>query len=64
MSSCDRLLVVGSSLAVFSSYRIVLQAAEMAKQIGIVNIGPTRGDHLANVKIEARAGDALARVDL
>lgn len=49
----DVLLVVGSSLAVFSGYRFVKRAAERAMPVGICNLGPTRGDPLATLKVEA-----------
>jgi NAD-dependent SIR2 family protein deacetylase len=38
------LLVIGSSLTVFSGYRFVYRAAERALPIVIINRGPTRGD--------------------
>jgi NAD+-dependent protein deacetylase sirtuin 4 len=55
----DALLVVGSSLAVFSGYRFVLRAAERHMPIGMINIGETRGADLADVRVEARAGEVL-----
>jgi NAD-dependent protein deacetylase/lipoamidase sirtuin 4 len=54
------LLVVGSSLAVFSGYRFVRRAAERAIPVAIVNRGPTRGDPHAQIRIDARAGETLA----
>ena len=42
-SARELLLVVGSSLAVFSGYRFVRRAAERGVPVAIVN-GPTRGD--------------------
>ncbi|KAJ8916693.1 hypothetical protein NQ315_000338 [Exocentrus adspersus] len=62
VSNSDSLLVLGSSLSVFSGYRIVLQALEEGKRICIVNIGPTRADKLVRKKISARCGDILPRV--
>jgi NAD+-dependent protein deacetylase sirtuin 4 len=53
------LLVVGSSLAVFSGYRFVVRASERSIPIAIINLGPTRGDSLAAAKLDARLGDAL-----
>jgi NAD-dependent deacetylase sirtuin 4 len=53
------LLVVGSSLAVFSGYRFVRRAAECGIPIAIVNRGPTRGDSEASLKVDARAGEFL-----
>lgn len=59
VENCDSLLVLGSSLTVFSSYRIILQAAELRKPIAIVNIGQTRGDKYANIKIDGKCGDII-----
>lgn len=59
---CDGLLVLGTSLTVFSAYRIVLQAAELHKSIAIVNIGETRGDKLALIKINAKCGDVIPQI--
>jgi NAD-dependent SIR2 family protein deacetylase len=55
----EALLVVGSSLAVFSGYRFVVRAAERGVPVAIVNLGPTRGDAVAAVKVEASLGTAL-----
>lgn len=53
------LLVLGSSLTVFSGFRFVRRAAEDGRPIAIVNVGATRGDALAHVKVEARTGELL-----
>jgi NAD-dependent deacetylase sirtuin 4 len=53
------LLVVGSSLAVFSGYRFVLQAAKDDRPVAVLNLGPTRGDERAAVKVEGRVGEVL-----
>lgn len=58
----DALLVLGSSLTVFSSFRIALHAAELKIPIVIVNIGETRADNLVNYKISTRCGDILPLV--
>lgn len=62
VSNSDGLLILGSSLAVFSGYRIVLQAVEEGKKVGIINIGPTRADKMVNFKISSRCGDILPRI--
>lgn len=64
VTNCDSVLVCGSSLTVFSSYRIILQAVEENKNIAIVNIGPTRADNLVQLKISAKCGDILPKVVL
>jgi NAD-dependent deacetylase sirtuin 4 len=55
----ELLLVVGSSLAVFSGYRFVRRAAEHGVPVAILNQGPTRGDPHACLRLDARAGEAL-----
>lgn len=59
VEEAEALLVVGSSLAVYSGFRFVKWAAERRLPIAIVNRGPTRGDELAWVKVEGRAGAVL-----
>jgi len=58
-SEADALLVVGSSLAVYSGYRFVRRAAREAMPVAIINLGPTRGDDLAQVRLEGRLGEVL-----
>ena len=53
------LLVIGSSLTVFSGYRFVLRANERGQDVAVLNLGPTRADADARVKLEARAGEVL-----
>ena len=53
------LLVTGSSLTVFSGYRFVKRAFQDAKPVAIVNVGPTRGDTVATVRVEGRLGKVL-----
>jgi len=56
------LLVIGSSLAVYSGFRFVRRAAERGLPIAVINLGPTRADELAHERIAARAGDVLPRL--
>ncbi len=56
------LLVVGSSLTVYSGFRFVRRAHELEIPIAIVNVGPTRGDALAQVRVSAPAGEVLPRL--
>ena len=48
----DALLVVGSSLMVFSGYRFARRADETGKPIAIVNLGVTRADDIAALKLD------------
>ncbi len=56
------LLVVGSSLTVFSGYRFVRRASERGVPVAIVNLGPTRGDEHAALCVDARLGDLLPQL--
>jgi NAD-dependent SIR2 family protein deacetylase len=58
----DALLVAGSSLTVFSGYRFVRHAAARGIPVAIVNRGPTRGDELATVKVQAGCSELLTLV--
>ena len=60
--AAEVLLVVGSSLAVFSGFRFVRRAQEQGLPIALVNIGPTRADEIAAVKVSAPAGAILPRL--
>lgn len=60
VDEADALLVVGSSLTVWSGFRFAKRAAERRIPIALVNIGPTRADDLATLKIEARCGAVLS----
>ncbi|WP_443655650.1 NAD-dependent protein deacetylase [Enhygromyxa salina] len=62
VEAAELLLVLGSSLAVFSGLRFVRRAAAQAIPIAIVTAGPTRGDTLASVKLEARLGELVPRL--
>jgi NAD-dependent SIR2 family protein deacetylase len=59
VEDADALLVAGSSLTVFSGYRFVRHAAARAIPVAIVNRGPTRGDELATVKVQAGCSELL-----
>lgn len=62
LSAAEVVLVVGSSLTVFSGYRFVKRAWDAKIPIALVNLGESRGDPFATVRVEARAGEVLPRV--
>ena len=62
LEGSDVLLVAGTSMTVNSGYRFAKQASKTQKPIVVVNLGPTRADHLANAKIEANTSLALERL--
>lgn len=59
LDEADALVVLGSSLAVFSGYRFVLRASERGLPVAIVNRGVTRGDPHAALKLDAGVAEAL-----
>ncbi|QHG84099.1 NAD-dependent protein deacetylase [Rhodococcus rhodochrous] len=60
VDSADALLVAGSSLTVQSGLRFVRRAAQRNIPVVVVNRGPTRGDALATLKLEAGTSETLA----
>ncbi|MDQ4628421.1 NAD-dependent protein deacetylase [Janthinobacterium lividum] len=62
MMEAGALLVVGSSVMVYSSFRLCRMAAETGKPVAAINLGKTRADHLLAFKTEAPAQDILPLV--
>ena len=62
LAAVDALLVVGSSLMVYSGFRFVLAARERGLPVAAVNLGATRADELLALKVSAECGEALSRV--
>jgi len=60
IDEADALLVAGTSLAVWSSLRIVRKALERSIDVAIVNDGPTRADDLVPFKLSERVATAMA----
>jgi NAD-dependent SIR2 family protein deacetylase len=59
LKQADAVLVVGSSLMVYSGYRFVQAAASSGKPIVAVNLGSTRADPLLQFKVTQRCSSAL-----
>jgi NAD-dependent SIR2 family protein deacetylase len=60
LERADAMLVVGSSLMVYSGYRFAKAMADAGKPIAAVNLGRTRADDLLALKISAGCAGALA----
>lgn len=60
LDASDAMLVVGSSLMVYSGFRFVQMAAKKGIPIAAVNLGRTRADDLLTLKVEERCEAALA----
>ncbi len=59
VAGASALLVLGSSLTVMSGLRFVRHAAQHQIPVAIINQGPTRGDQLAGLILDAPLGAAL-----
>ena len=59
VAAADALLVVGTSLMVFSAYRLVRAAARRGIPVVAINLGRTRAESLLARKLVARADAAL-----
>jgi NAD-dependent SIR2 family protein deacetylase len=57
--NADAMLVVGSSLMVYSGYRFAREAAAHGKPICAVNLGRTRADDLLSLKVTQSCSEAL-----
>ncbi len=62
MEQSAALLVVGSSLMVYSGFRFAQHAHRLGKPVAAINQGVTRADALLNLKIDADCGEALGLV--
>ncbi|GAA5897723.1 hypothetical protein JCM6882_000077 [Rhodosporidiobolus microsporus] len=64
ISTSSQLLAVGTTLATFSAFRLVRQMKEQGGKVGLLNIGESRGDPLADWRIgwEGGAGDVVPAV--
>ncbi|MBR0869665.1 NAD-dependent protein deacetylase [Bradyrhizobium tropiciagri] len=60
LAQADAMLVVGSSLMVYSGFRFVRMAGERGLPIAAVNLGRTRADELLTLKVEDSCKTALA----
>lgn len=62
VGQAEALLVLGSSLKVYSGYRFVERAYRQDIPVAIVNLGVTRGDPLATLRIDAPLLEVLPKL--
>jgi len=62
LEAADAVLVVGSSLMVYSGYRFMLKAQSKNIPIAAINLGKTRADDLLSLKIERDCGETLSEL--
>jgi NAD-dependent SIR2 family protein deacetylase len=60
LESADAMLIVGSSLMVYSGFRFAQAAARRGIPIAAINLGRTRADELLTLKVEDRCENALS----
>ena len=60
--SCDLLIVIGSTLFVYPAAYMPLYAKQSGAKIVIINLGPTEQDDIADVRIDAPAGETMAKI--
>ncbi|UPG73606.1 NAD-dependent protein deacetylase [Roseomonas gilardii subsp. gilardii] len=60
LERADAVLVVGSSLMVYSGFRFVQAAVKAGKPVAAVNLGRTRADGMLALKVEQGCEEALA----
>lgn len=54
VNSASKLLVIGSSLATYSAWRLAKQSVELGLPLGILNIGGVRGEDAFFARVEER----------
>ncbi|VDM78168.1 unnamed protein product [Strongylus vulgaris] len=62
LEECTGILVLGSSLQVMSGYRYAWYAKLEGKPVYIVNIGPTRADNFADMRISAPVTEVVTKM--
>lgn len=62
VAAAEGVVVAGSSLTVMSGLRFVKKAAKDGKAVIIINRGETRGDELADVKIDAGVSECMSYI--
>jgi NAD-dependent SIR2 family protein deacetylase len=60
LEQADAVLIVGSSLMLYSGFRFAETAARLGKPVAAVNLGRTRADGLLALKVEQSCEIALS----
>jgi NAD-dependent SIR2 family protein deacetylase len=60
LESARALLIVGTSLMVFSGFRFARAAARLSVPIVVVNLGKTRADELSSLRLAGNVGELLS----
>jgi NAD-dependent deacetylase len=60
--SCDLCIVLGSSLIVYPAALIPQYAQQGGAKLVIINMGPTEMDRMADIRIDAKAGEVTPKI--
>ena len=60
VASADALIVIGTSLSIFSGYRFLRQAAKLKLPVLVINPGRFRGEELADIHLAQNADEVLS----
>tara|TARA_B100001093_G_C26850789_1_gene1025053 strand:- start:3295 stop:4137 length:843 start_codon:yes stop_codon:yes gene_type:complete len=59
VTNADALIVIGTSLSIFSGFRFLRHAAKLKLPVMVINPGRFRGEELANIHLPHKADDVL-----
>ncbi|KAF5373237.1 hypothetical protein D9615_007413 [Tricholomella constricta] len=63
VESSDKLLIIGTTLATYSAFRLLKHALELKKPVMLLNVGPSRADTSPEVvKIDMASGTIMRDV--
>uniref|UniRef100_A0A8H8CIN6 Deacetylase sirtuin-type domain-containing protein n=1 Tax=Psilocybe cubensis TaxID=181762 RepID=A0A8H8CIN6_PSICU len=63
IETCDKLLLMGTTLATYSAFRLLKHALELNKRVMLLNMGPSRADGLPGiVKLDIPSGAVMRDV--
>lgn len=62
LKECDALLLIGTTLATHSAYRLAREASDTGKPIVLINRGPTRADSIVDTRIGLGCSEVLTEV--
>ncbi|KAJ3767977.1 DHS-like NAD/FAD-binding domain-containing protein [Lentinula raphanica] len=63
IENSDRVLLIGTTLATYSAFRLLKHAIELKKPVLMINVGPSRADGVEGVqKLDIASGDIISDV--
>ncbi|KAE9396884.1 DHS-like NAD/FAD-binding domain-containing protein [Gymnopus androsaceus JB14] len=63
VENSDRVLLIGTTLATYSAFRLLKHAVELKKPVLMINVGPSRADGVEGVeKLDIASGEIMRQV--